>query len=80
MTAKYFWHQVGKRFSVHWLMLLKGLVYGVLLFMYATKRIDTQEWVIAVGSVLTLNSLMSKNTNRLETKREFKRPDPVEPE
>lgn len=75
---KYFFHQVWKRLTIHWLMILKGTVYGVLLFMYVDRRINTQEWIIAVGSVLTLNSLMSKNTNKLETKDEFKRPDPVE--
>lgn len=78
MTAKYFFHQAWKRLTIHWLMILKGLVYGVLLWMFASKRITTQEWILAVGSVLTLNSLMSKDTSKLETKDKFKRPDPIE--
>lgn len=76
MTVKYFFHQAWKRLTIHWLMVVKGLVYGVLLFMYASKRIDTQEWIIAAGSVLTLNSLLSKDTSKLVTKDKFKVPDP----
>jgi len=73
---KYIFHQMKKRLQIHWLMILKGIVYGVLLYMYATKIIDTQEWVIATGSVMTLNSILSKDSSKLQTKTKFQRPDP----
>lgn len=65
-----------KRLTIHWLMILKGIVYAVLLYMYASKIITTQEWILATGSVMTLNSILSKDTSKLQTKEKFQKPDP----
>lgn len=68
---------IYKRIVIHWLTTLKAVVYCVLLYMFYTKHITVQEWIIATGSVMTINSLFSKDTNKLVTKEKFQIPDGV---
>lgn len=71
-----FAHWLYKRIAIHWFTTLKALVYLVLLYMFYTKHLTVQEWILATGSVMTINSLFSKDTNKLVTKPKFQVPDP----
>lgn len=57
MTFRKLMDNIQKRILKHWQTTLKGLVYGVVTFMYFEGKITTTEWITAVGSILTINSI-----------------------
>jgi hypothetical protein len=57
-----------KKLLVHWKTTVKGIVYFTLLVMYYLGKISTQDWVIATGSVMTINSLWQKDADKLQDK------------
>jgi hypothetical protein len=69
-------HQLYKKLVIHWLTTLKAIAYGVLLYMYYIGKLDTQQWIMATGSILVLNSLFQKDPNKVPTKPEYQIPDP----
>lgn len=61
------------RISRHWITTVKGLIYGVLLFMYYEGKMTTTEWITATGAILTLNSIfLQKDSDKVETKPQHK--------
>lgn len=61
------------RISRHWITTLKGLIYLVLLYMYYEGKLNTSEWIMATGAILTLNSIfLQKDHDKMETKPEHK--------
>lgn len=70
-------HQIYKRVAIHWLTSLKAVVYGILLYMFYIGKLDVNQWIMATGSILVLNSLfLQKDANKIQTKREYQIPDP----
>lgn len=66
-----FFKIVGDRIMKHWLTTLKGIVYAVILFMYYEGKITTQDWILATGSILVINSIFiqkdpGKTANKVE--------------
>lgn len=66
-----FLHQVWKKLYIHWVTTAIAIVYAVILYMYYQRIITTQEWILATGSILTLKSLLSKDPDKVNTKKEF---------
>lgn len=70
---KKFFENVKARIVRHWITTVKGVIYGVLLFMYYEGKLTTSEWITATGAILTLNSIfLQKDSDKVETKPEHK--------
>lgn len=57
MTFRKLLTNLRKRTLQHWQTTLKGIVYGLVTFMYFEGKITTPEWISAVGSILTVNAI-----------------------
>lgn len=67
------WDTLVKRVLKHWQTTAKGIIYGVLLFMYYEGKIDTQQWIMATGSILAFNSIfLQKDPGKIANKPEVK--------
>jgi hypothetical protein len=60
-----------KRIVKHWQTTFKGIVYGVITYMYFVGKINTTEWITAIGSILTFNSIfLQKDPGKVANKPE----------
>ena len=48
---------IRSRILTHWQTTAKGIIYGVLTLMFYQGKMTATEWIAAVGSILTLNSI-----------------------
>jgi hypothetical protein len=60
-----------KRILKHWQTTAKGVIYGVVTFMFYEGKLNTQEWITAIGSILTFNSIfLQKDPGKVANKPE----------
>lgn len=52
----------------HWQSSVGGLLVGVLTLMYYLGKINTTDWVLAIGTIGTIIGLISKDPNKTQSK------------
>lgn len=60
---------IKSRVLKHWQTTLKGIIYGVLTLMFYEGKMNATEWIAAVGSILTINSIfLQKDHGKMANK------------
>jgi hypothetical protein len=55
----------------HWKSTVTGLLVGVITLMYYLEKIDTQEWIIAIGGIATIAAMFSKDPDKTASKSDL---------
>lgn len=54
----------------HWKSTVTGILVGVITVMYYLEKIDTNEWIIAIGGIATVAAMFSKDPDKTQSKPE----------
>lgn len=65
---KKFLIDVYQRIFAHWQTTLIGAIVCVITYMYFIGKIDTSEWIVAIGGVATLAALFMKDPDKVQNK------------
>ncbi len=52
----------------HWKSTVTGILVGVITVMYYLEKIDTNEWIIAIGGIATVAAMLSKDPDKTQSK------------
>jgi hypothetical protein len=55
----------------HWKSTITGLLIGTITLMYYLEKIDTQEWIIAIGGIATIAGMVSKDPDKTASKTDL---------
>lgn len=54
----------------HWKSTITGVLVGVITLMYYLGKINTNEWIIAIGGIATVAAMLSKDPDKTQSKQE----------
>lgn len=52
----------------HWKSTVTGVLVAVITLMYYLEKIDTQEWIIAIGGIASVAAMVSKDPDKTQSK------------
>ncbi len=52
----------------HWKSTVTGLLVAVITAMYYFEKIDTNEWIIAIGGIASIAAMVSKDPDKTQSK------------
>lgn len=52
----------------HWKSTVTGILVAVITLMYYLEKIDTQEWIIAIGGIASVAAMVSKDPDKTQSK------------
>lgn len=52
----------------HWKSSVTGILVAVITLMYYLEKIDTQEWIIAIGGIASVAAMVSKDPDKTQSK------------
>lgn len=52
----------------HWKSSVTGVLVAVITVMYYLEKIDTQEWIIAIGGIASVAAMVSKDPDKTQSK------------
>lgn len=52
----------------HWKSTVTGILVAVITTMFYLEKIDTQEWIIAIGGIASVAAMVSKDPDKTQSK------------
>jgi hypothetical protein len=52
----------------HWKSTVTGILVAVITTMFYLGKIDTQEWIIAIGGIASVAAMVSKDPDKTQSK------------
>jgi len=52
----------------HWKSTVTGILVGVITVMYFLQKINTNEWIIAIGGIASVAAILSKDPDKTQSK------------
>lgn len=54
----------------HWKSTVTGILVGIITVMYSLGRINTNEWIVAIGGIATVVAMLSKDPDQTMSKKD----------